>query len=837
MSIDERITRSGVLAFSVLCMVGAGFVAAQPAPVLVWYMGNMAPDAVDSGGPGVSFTLSDGTPQGELVYDAAAGDYRAWYIKDSTTAKTKWRTNMPTEIACGTGATIVGRVRVPFQKGAKGTNLVVYDDIDGATSGYFWAGAGAIPGTPGLIRESYRAVETTLTPDAGYHILRMTVIGGSPGCVGVDRVINFYFDESTTPVLTINPAADRTEGANTPESFGFGASNVAGQQDIYFDWVTATNRGAFVPGAEVAVLGRSLVPTNTLPPCELGVLPEPLQPATAVQGQSATPAQIPYTVFNSGQNAISFTVAKVPDDATTAWLTLNHTSAGPLSTGATDTIVANLNASGLSVGTYAVDLRFTSDCSPPTVVTRTVQLTVTGSLQITPSPGLTVPAESATPSTRTFTITNAGTSDLNYTVAKLEVCDWLTLDKTSGGPVSPGATDTVSVTVNPAGIVADQTCNLRFTNTNNPAETADRAVTVDVLDSVLLLSYLGDVAPGTANSFQPDHTFLLATSDDTDVDQGSLVENDPGALDGKAWRIVDDDLHKTRWYSQPQSQIDPSRGATIVGRVAVESIAGTPRPGNLLIRENAGLSAEYHFAGPHANATRAGRVSEAIRQIDSTPDPLKANSNYHILRMTVIGGPGTGLERTIRLYIDESPTPVVEILNASEDSYVRDQFGFGANHVNAVQTIKFDYIRATTAGAFAPGEECAAIGECLVLPEAGACCMADQSCSVLWPNACVEADGQYMGVGTTCEQVSCPFRCHTPFADTDGDGDVDSADFATWQWCLSTAGPVPAEPAYCQCLDRDNGGVGDGDIDEDDLQKFMQCGSGAAVPADPDCEP
>jgi hypothetical protein len=57
-----------------------------------------------------------------------------------------------------------------------------------------------------------------------------------------------------------------------------------------------------------------------------------------------------------------------------------------------------------------------------------------------------------------------------------------------------------------------------------------------------------------------------------------------------------------------------------------------------------------------------------------------------------------------------------------------------------------------------------------------------------------------------------------------------------WQLCMTSTGPILADPEYCQCLDRDNGGVGDGDIDADDLQIFLQCGSGPSVPADADCE-
>jgi hypothetical protein len=81
--------------------------------------------------------------------------------------------------------------------------------------------------------------------------------------------------------------------------------------------------------------------------------------------------------------------------------------------------------------------------------------------------------------------------------------------------------------------------------------------------------------------------------------------------------------------------------------------------------------------------------------------------------------------------------------------------------------------------------------------------------------------------------------CNQPFADADGDGDVDQSDFAVFQECFTGTnnGPLPAEPAYCQCFDvqSDGGDTGDGDIDSGDLLSFENCASGPDVPADPAC--
>lgn len=73
--------------------------------------------------------------------------------------------------------------------------------------------------------------------------------------------------------------------------------------------------------------------------------------------------------------------------------------------------------------------------------------------------------------------------------------------------------------------------------------------------------------------------------------------------------------------------------------------------------------------------------------------------------------------------------------------------------------------------------------------------------------------------------------CNTPWADADGDGDVDMNDFAVFQRCFTGAatGLLPG----CNCFDRNaNSAVG-----TDDFNKFKLCGSGAGVPANPLCAP
>ena len=72
-----------------------------------------------------------------------------------------------------------------------------------------------------------------------------------------------------------------------------------------------------------------------------------------------------------------------------------------------------------------------------------------------------------------------------------------------------------------------------------------------------------------------------------------------------------------------------------------------------------------------------------------------------------------------------------------------------------------------------------------------------------------------------------------PWADIDGDGDVDQTDFGMWQVCFSDDGN--AYEAGCDCFDRvdavedrcEQGG--DGDVDGTDFSCFENCFSGPTV--------
>ncbi|MBP7936164.1 MAG: hypothetical protein KA354_16095, partial [Phycisphaerae bacterium] len=99
-----------------------------------------------------------------------------------------------------------------------------------------------------------------------------------------------------------------------------------------------------------------------------------------------------------------------------------------------------------------------------------------------------------------------------------------------------------------------------------------------------------------------------------------------------------------------------------------------------------------------------------------------------------------------------------------------------------------------------------------------------------------ENSGDYYPNGANADKTFLyTFRpCHKPFADADGDGDVDQLDFSAWQLCYSGNGTATVDS--CLCFDRDYGDQGDGDIDSSDLLAFVNCFSGPMVPASTECE-
>ncbi|MBI4578490.1 MAG: hypothetical protein HY718_02240 [Planctomycetes bacterium] len=656
----------------------------------------------------------------------------------------------------------------------------------------------------------------------GYKALRFSVSGS---------VVTVYDMESGTtpwPVLAaVNLSTTQQGNYYGPVRNGGGGfhvnsidatANYTTKMDFSLDWLRINSGEAL--GAEDPVIVRL-----PLPSCRSVVLPEADVAAFALTGQPADPSQAVYTVINGGANTVNYSISEVDAQGLTldhAWLSLDKDSTA-LNSEQSDKVTATIDAANLDPGVHTAYVRFTDDCDPATVQTRRIVLTVqTCPWTIAPVP-LTEPGQDWAVRARScpagleypFTVRNTGTSAMEFTVEESNAAgdarfDWPEIgiddahwDSITGQPIAttvqPGATDTVVVTTTPqAGDVADfKNVHLLFRTLCTPPDKLLRTIRVDntVPTAPLILRYDGAVDPDTPDSFGPGYSFELP-AETGNAKQGMVLDN-PLAVDGKVWRIVDTGTSKERWLSSPSDGVDsivPTRGATIVARVKVEA-ATDDQGGNILVFDEAGLSAGYHFSGPGSGGANGGRIAEVRRNLFNSDDPARANSDFHILRMTVIGGGDTGYGRAITFYFDENPVPVGQVADAAAIStYATDYFGFGADHLSSTQTISFDWVSATPSGAFAPGQELACLGRSLV-------------------------------VGA----------CPDPFADADRDGDVDPVDFAAWQRCL-TGLTLPVTdfgpPVNCGCFDRN----GDGHVSAWDFADFEDCASGPGVPAAITCD-
>ncbi len=114
-------------------------------------------------------------------------------------------------------------------------------------------------------------------------------------------------------------------------------------------------------------------------------------------------------------------------------------------------------------------------------------------------------------------------------------------------------------------------------------------------------------------------------------------------------------------------------------------------------------------------------------------------------------------------------------------------------------------------------------------PGPGACCTGLDCDDQHQEGFCTGAS-VWHGVGTTCDSVIC---CPYPFADVDGDDDVDQEDFGVLQACINDASVLPG----CECFNRD----GDTDVDQLDVDAFKACVTGPTILFDPlnlpDCSP
>jgi hypothetical protein len=286
----------------------------------------------------------------------------------------------------------------------------------------------------------------------------------------------------------------------------------------YSDTVRFTNTTNGIGSTTRAV---SLTVTS---PGQLSVSPSAGLSSSGDVGGPFDPASITYTLHNPGDSAVTWTVGKTQD-----WVSLSK-AGGTLAGGASDSVTVSINtgANSLGVGSYSDTVTFTNTTNAAGNTTRAVNLTVTsepaGRLAVSPIDDLSSSGTAGgpfSPAAKTYTLENTGDAAITWSAGKTR--PWVSLSKTAGS-LDPGATDTVTVSINASAnslAAGDYADTVTFTNTTNATGNTARQVNLTVTSpGRLVITPSGGLSSsGVAGGpFSPaDVTYTLSNAGDTPI--------------------------------------------------------------------------------------------------------------------------------------------------------------------------------------------------------------------------------------------------------------------------------------------------------------------------------
>jgi hypothetical protein len=572
-----------------------------------------------------------------------------------------------------------------------------------------------------------------------------------------------------------------------------------------FDDVLILNRA--MDAGEIAGLYNDGVSLVSWP---LAVSPGSVQELIALQ-DSPAPGPVAYKVYNDDGVASHTTdIAEVDANGNSTdygWLSLSTTQVAGLAASSHATVNAVLDHSALAPGNYTAYLRFGDDSVPAKVLTRQIQLTVLG-CQWAVTPGsvkryyLSGSGDPVAPVT--YTVSNTGKHGLTYTVQEVVDQPWLTLSKGSGGPLNYQATDTVTATVNPAGLAVGQyICTIRFTNNCSPADSVDYTVTLNVENNIV-----GD-------GLQAYYRFEDTARDWTGNGWNGVVGGAPSYREGNYGRAIEfhgvgsgdqvdlgdvpcpnpavsQEMTVALWFRADTLAIEAS---WLINKI---TSAGSSGWEGWQIKNSSqwfGLAwqvSTINFRWCHDGLRDSLNTSGPNMDIEI---PTLYDGNWHQIVMTIedADGPGGNLVN-VRGYYDGALIEGQNIWNQQPE------------------IVKFERLGTTfvpapvTTNVWVSGDVDRVLGGVDELS--------------LWDRALSPAEIAYM------YQTGGVPQPLPPWPDADEDGDVDQVDFASVQECFSGSGVAASEA--CQRFNRDT----DEDVDETDLDEFENCATGPGIPLD-----
>ena len=628
---------------------------------------------------------------------------------------------------------------------------------------------------------------------------------------------------------------------------GLGELNTQDIWDFEFDCVAYRDDG----------IGLFTCGSST-PPCDASVTPSLTQTVAALKGVPAPTAAL-FTFTNTGSVNTGYTVGETSEDGTAndyPWLALDKTGAASIAPlGGTDPVTASVTDTNMPAGTYTAYITFRTLCTPVASFTRRVDLIITDCASTVWPPASSELARSVTVGSVTaladvaLTVTNTGRNGFTFAVEK-EGADtnWLTLHMQNGGPLNTGASATVTASIDPAGVpVGLHVATLRFTNTTSDCTNAPedhlRKVVLNVLGPAMALE-------------QFDAEFETFTGSDA-ASLSPLASCDPSVITMREFFVEPSQV----------DQLDP-------GWLTQGSIAGVP------------TTALFNNPPGPASGGMSGLGRMRFRgflPFDSTYDPQKGLAVAWRMRVgdyapvrgpiqitfpRVAGAFGTNVNTSaipgnvFNAYIRLQNGTQVSILRNGGIQYA------GINTLALPVSIAGQYHQWTAAVCYQASDEAAywnlwLDGEKLMFT--GSTPNDISAGSPVGPGGQVYSfrtwlenvtGDPYVGLGESglnadvwdfdfdwvrmlsYEVTGCPFwngegcvpghLCNAVWADADGDGDVDMADFAALQRCYTGSDPAAGtfDAEHCRCLDHNH----DNDVDTPDLLSFMNCATGPGVP-------
>lgn len=519
------------------------------------------------------------------------------------------------------------------------------------------------------------------------------------------------------------------------------------------------------------------------------------------------------------------------------WLALDKSS-GSVSEGGTDTVTASIINTDLPAGTYTAYVGFTNSCPSAAQDLRRIDLTVIDCRSaVTPATGAVRAfriGSAQEPAVVSYTFQNTGASALNYTASSSAA--WLQLDKTAGGPIASGGSETVIGTINTAGLApGGYAATVTFTDSCNPAIQHVRQVLLSVDETI-------EQGSGASQQFNADFTTFTGSNATA---SSPVVSCDPTVATARNFAVSFKDVGNLVGDWLTQGTIDATQ-TTAKFYNPTDGKNGRARFRTFLPFDNTfdpakGMAVAWRMKVGSGNTIQRGPIQITFPRVtgpfgqDDTASFIPGETFNVFVRIQngtdirILDNGGDAISSIGQVSLDNTIADAYHQWTAAVCYNPADQMAYWNLWVDGTK-IMFGGANGSVQGpggdlfSFRVGLENVASDPYIGLGELA-------SGVDLW-------DFEFDWVRMLSYKVTgCPFwdgeacvslpPCNVPFADADGDQDVDMLDFAQFQLCINMGLSTPAyESERCRCFDRNgNGVVGD----SPDLTAFAACGSGPNV--------